>query len=257
MNFDYLKPMTESFIEKHQDKVNWVYISVYQKLSESFIEKFKDKVSWYYISESQKLTESFIEKYEDKLDWYCISILQKLTESFIEKHQDKVNWSSISIYQKLSENFIENYKDKVDWYYISKHQKLSIEFRKKYNIQIEKDNWLYKPVNFKLKKLKEYGLYEIIDNKYIIAYKGIRSDNYSKYNFQYLYEIGKEYESNCDCHINNGNSFGLSAWTLKGAKEYCNEKIIKVQIAIKDLGAIVHKGKKLRCSKFKVLEEIK
>jgi len=36
-----------------------------------------------------------------------------------------------------------------------------------------------------------------------------------------------------------------------------NEKIIKVQIAINDLGAIVHSGNKLRCSKFKVLEEIK
>jgi len=234
MNFDYSKPMTESFIEKYQDQVNWIYISEYQKLS-----------------------ESFIEKHQDKVDWYCISICQKLSESFIEKHKDKVNWYYISKYQKLSESFIERFRNKLNMYHISMYQKLSIEFRKKYHLQIGKDNWLYKPVNFKLKKLRKCGLYEIIDNKYIIAYKGIRSDNYSKFNFQYLYEIGKEYESNCDCNVNDDTSFGLSAWTLESAKEYCAEKIIKVQIAINDLGAIVHSGNKLRCSKFKVLEEIK
>ena len=156
----------------------------------------------------------------------------------------------------MTESFIEKYQDQVDWNYISKYQKLSIEFRKKYHLQIGKDNWLYQPDNYKLEKLKECGLYEIIDNKYIIAYKGIRSNNYSRYNFQYFYEIGKEYESNCDCDIDHENSFGLSAWTLKGAKEYCNKKIIKVQIAIKDLGAIVHSGNKLRCFKFKVLGEV-
>ena len=279
MNFDYLKPMTESFIEKHKDKVNWYCISRFQKLSESFIEKYEDKVNWFHISRTQKLSESFIEKYQDKVNWDCISQFQKLSESFIEKYQDQVNWYNISISQKLSESFIEKHKDKVDWiniskyqkllesfiekyknkviwYYISIYQKLSIEFRKKYKIQIKPNNWLYKPVNFKLKKLRECGLYEIIDNKYIIAYKGIRSDNYSKYNFQYLYEIGKEYESNCDCNVNDDFSFGLSAWTLENAKKYCDEKIIKVQIAIKDLGAIVHDGNKLRCFKFKVLEEV-
>ena len=256
MNFDYSKPMTESFIEKHHDKVNWSDIFRFQKLSESFIEKYQDKVFWYSISKYQKLSESFIEKYEDKVNWYNNSKYQKLSESFIEKYEDKVNWYGIFKYQKLSESFIEKHKDKVKWSLISEYQKLSIEFRKKYNIQIGKDNWLYKPVNFKLKKLRECGLYEIIDNKYIIAYKGIRSDNYSKYNFQYLYEIGKEYESNCDCNVNDDFSFGLSAWTLESAKKYCDEKIIKVQIAIKDLGAIVHDGNKLRCFKFKVLEEV-
>lgn len=45
------------FWGKFKDKVNWDYISVYQKLSEEFIEKFKDKVIWTYISEYQKLSE--------------------------------------------------------------------------------------------------------------------------------------------------------------------------------------------------------
>jgi len=69
-------------------------------------------------------------------------------------------------------------------------------------------------------------------------------------------KLVKTYESHCDCNIDNNSSFGLSAWTIKEAKEYCNQKIIKVKININDLGCIVHSGNKLRCRKFTVLEEV-
>jgi len=45
--------ISESFIEKYQDKIYWDLISEYQKLSESFIKKFKDKVNWINISRYQ------------------------------------------------------------------------------------------------------------------------------------------------------------------------------------------------------------
>ena len=124
--------LSESFIEKHIDKVNWGYISGHQKLSEEFIEKHKDKVYWYYISIHQTLSEEFIDKYKDKVDWCWISSNQTLSEEFIGKHIDKVDWHNISIYQTLSEEFIEKHIDKVDWYYISKYQTLSGKFRQKH-----------------------------------------------------------------------------------------------------------------------------
>ncbi|MFA5600687.1 MAG: hypothetical protein WDA06_08850, partial [Phenylobacterium sp.] len=72
------------------------------------------------------------------------------------------------------------------------------------------------------------------------------------------YEIGKTYKSHCDCNLTNENSFGLSAWTKKEALEYYPKgKLLKVKIDIKDIGAIVHNGNKIRCFKFEVLEEIK
>ena len=83
------------------------------------IEKFFDenmnnfKVDWGYISMFQKLSEELIEKYIDKVNWYRISQYQKLSESFIEKHYDKVNWDYILKYQKLSESFIEKHKNKL------------------------------------------------------------------------------------------------------------------------------------------------
>ena len=257
--------LSEDFIREFKDFVNWHKISISQKLSEDFIREFKYKVNWYEISICQKLSKDFIRECQHYVNWNYVSFYQKLSEDFIKEFKDFVNWENISYSQKLSENFVREFKDKLNWSRISKYQKLSINFRKEFNIKIDKHNWIYKPVNFKLKKLKEINkyknIYEIINNKFIIAYKGIRSDNYSCFNFQYKYEVNKTYESHCDCNIDNQDSFGLSSWTLEKAREYCNEKIIKVKININDLGCIVHSGNKLRnklrCRKFTVLEEVK
>ena len=48
-------------ISELEEPIDWVEISVYQKLSESFIEKYSDKVNWYCVSVYQKLSESFID----------------------------------------------------------------------------------------------------------------------------------------------------------------------------------------------------
>ena len=84
------EPELEDLIKKYPDKINWTFISYYQKLSESFIEKYKDKINWHWISYSQKLSESFIEKYKDELDWEWISKYQKLSEKFIRKNINKI-----------------------------------------------------------------------------------------------------------------------------------------------------------------------
>jgi hypothetical protein len=64
--------LTENFIEKYSDKVDWKFISIFQKLSESFMENHSDKIDWKYISIYQTLSESFIDKYADKLNWYYV-----------------------------------------------------------------------------------------------------------------------------------------------------------------------------------------
>ena len=129
--------LSEEFIEKHIDKVNWCCISINQTLSEEFIEKHIDKVDWNCISIYQTLSEELIEKHKDKVNWRYISRCQKLSEEFIEKHIDKVNWEYISKYQKLSESFIEKYDDKVYWYWISQYQTLSDDFIEKYKNKLK------------------------------------------------------------------------------------------------------------------------
>ena len=96
-----------------------------------------------------------------------------------------------------------------------------------------------------------------MDCDYVIAYKATRINGYSVYNFHYQYEVGKTYESHCDCNLFNQDSFGLSAWTRKGALSYYSEgKLFKVRIHLDDLGAIVYRNK-LRARKIEILEEVK
>ncbi len=250
------RKLSKNFIEKHANQVDWFYISMYQKLSEPFIEKHADKVDWSCISANQKLSESFIEQHKDEVNWYSISIYQKLSEGFIEKHADKVNWSCISANQKLSEGFIEKHKDKVDWDWISKHQKLSKQFIEKYknkfNMDLVNDSWNYKSTEFKKQAVIDTGLYDCYDD-YFIAYKGIRGDRYSNFNFQYQYLTNQTYETFAD-YSNDEDSFGFSAWNYENAKSYCDELVVKVKIYYKDVARVVHNGNKIRACKITILD---
>ena len=267
VNWKYIsicQKLSEEFIREFADKVSWKYISEYQKLSEEFIRKFANNVCWSYISSNQNLSEEFIREFSKKVDWYHISINQKLSEEFIREFADKVNWYCISKYQKLSEVFIREFADRVDWYCISRYQKLSKEFIKKFkkfkkfDLTISENNWLYKSKEEKLSYLKENckDVYEIVDDKYIVAYKSTRVDGSSIYNFQYQYKVNEVYESHCDCNVDNENSFGLSAWTKEKALEhYSKGKLFKAHINIEDVGVIVHDNKKIRCSKLTIVSE--
>ena len=213
--------------------MDWRYISKCQKLSEDFIREFQDKVYWWYISKCQKLSDDFIREFQDKVSWYEILRYQKLSESFIREFQDKVNWYRISTYQKLSNEFIEEFKGRL---YLNKIE----------------DSWHYKTTEEKKQAVIDTGLYECHDT-YFIAYKGIRGDRYSKFNFQYKYEKGGTYESWCDCS-DDENSFGLSVWDESNAREYCNKLVIRVKVNYEDVGRVVHDGGKIRCFKIEILE---
>ena len=245
--------LSENFIREFQDKVDWWNISKYQKLSEKFIRKFQDKVDWRCISESQKLSEYFMQEFRDKIKWYWISKYQKLSEKFIRKFQDKIIWDYILKHQKLSENFIHKFKNKVNWYYIPKFQKLSPEFIKEFDLDINKNNWLYKDTDFKKQQIVDCDLYECHED-YFIAYKAIRNDRYSHYNFQYQYLPNETYECHCDC-ADDRDSFGLSVWTYDKAKNYNNSGlIVKIKVRYENVGRLVHGNNKIRCSKIEILE---
>jgi hypothetical protein len=248
--------LSEDFIKEFSDKVYWEYISYYQNLSEGIIREFADKVNWDYISEYQRLSEDFIREFADKVNWFYISIYQKLSEDFIREFSDKVNWYNISQYQQLSEDFIREFQDKVELWWLSRCQRLSEDFIREYKDSLDmrkiEDNWIYKDTEFLKQQVIDTGLYECYDD-YFIAYKGIRSDRYSKYNYQYKYLPNQTYESWCDCS-NKENSFGLSVWTEEGAREYCNQLVVKVKVNYEDVGRVVHEGGKIRCRKITILD---
>ena len=247
--------LSEGFIREFQDFVDWECISKHQKLSESFIREFQGRVDWCYISAHQKLSEEFIREFQGTVYWRYISKYQKLSGSFIREYEDFVDWINISKYQNLSENFIREFQDFVDWDCISAYQKLSEsfirEFEDKLNKELINDNWSYKDTGFLKERVMSTGLYECHDD-YFIAYKGIRSDRCSRYNFQYRYMPGETYESFCDCSSNE-NSFGLSVWTEEKAAKYCDELVVKVKVGYEDVGRVVHDGGKIRCRRITIL----
>ena len=247
--------LSEDFIREFADKVSWSNISYRQKLSEDFIREFKDKVSWSIISYYQKLSEDFIKEFQDKVDWDFISGHQKLSEDFIREFQDMVNWDYISKYQKLSEDFIREFSDKVFWSYISEYQKLSEDFIREFQLElgdVKEKSWLYKDKEFLKDQVIASGLYEYYDD-YFIAYKGIRSDRYSKFNFQYQYLPGETYEAHCDC-TDNTNSFGLSVWTEEKVKEFYSDLVVRVKVNYEDVGSLSYDNGKIRVRKLTVLD---
>ena len=206
--------------------------------------------NWEFLSMHRKLTENFIRKFADFVSWDIISIYQHLSEDFIREFKYWVNWYSISMYQHLSEGFIREFKDMVYWNTVSTYQRLSKEFIEEMDLLA--DLWNYKSTEEKKKAVMDTGLYECHDD-YFIAYKGIRSDRYSAYNFQYQYLKGHTYETWCDCTANE-DSFGFSAWTEDSARAYCDELVVRVKIRYEDVGRVVHNGGKIRCFKLEILD---
>jgi hypothetical protein len=252
----YHQKLSEDFIREFADYVNWWSISSKQKLSEEYIREFADDVDWEWISKNQKLSENFIKEFADKVNWDHISSYQQLSENFIREFKNKLNWNCISIYQKLSEGIIREFTDKLNWFNISKYQYLSEDFIKEFKDRLDirdiEANWIYKDKEFLKQAVINTGLYECYDD-YFIAYKGIRSDRYSNYNFQYQYLPNQIYEAWCD-YSSVENSFGLSVWTAKEAHKYCDELVVKVKINYEDVGRVVHEGGKIRCKKITVLD---
>ena len=235
---------------------DWYYLSGHEGLTEDFIREFADKVDWYIVSRYQYLSENFIREFKDMVDWSWISESQHLSENFIREFTDKVDWDCISMYQHLSEDFIREFQDRVDWVYISNSQHLSEDFIREFKDRLYMsgiaDSWHYKSTEEKKKAVMDTGLYEC-HNDYFIAYKGIRANRYSRWNFRYQYLKGETYETWCDCSAEECG-FGFSAWTKERAWEYCNELVVRVKVRYEDVGRVVHDGGKIRCFKIEILD---
>lgn len=82
-------PMSETFLEKYAVKANkWEIVSYYQDLSEKFMEKFADKLNWNYISQKQHLSRKFMVKHFDKLNKFWLKQYQKNWDDDIEKEYE-------------------------------------------------------------------------------------------------------------------------------------------------------------------------
>jgi hypothetical protein len=113
-------------------------------------------------------------------------------------------------------------------------------------------NWIYRDKEFLKQSIIDTGLFECHED-YFIAYKGIRKDRFSKFNFRYQYLPNQSYESWCDCTSIN-NSFGLHVTTEKQARFYSKELVVKVKVKYEDVGRVLHNMEYIRCRKITILD---
>lgn len=278
-----MQVLSESFIEKHLSDIKDIYHVIdYQRVSEDFLRKHKDELvdSWQRVVEKQVLSESFLEEilyypgileeifayqkvseafirkhHNNKaVNWNYISIHQVLSESFIDEFADRVDWWSISTYQKLSESFIEKHIDKVNWARINYCQKLSEEFRNKWSNFLPMV-WERATKENKLAFLKRISCYEIVNDEYVVAYQAVRNNYTLVNNHRMMYEVGKEYESNCNCNVYDISSVGLYVGTKANAlSNFSYGRLLKIHVDINDIGVVLS-DQRIRAKKIKVVSD--
>lgn len=84
---------TNTLVLVSENYIDWDKVSKTEGLSEIFIEKNKEKVNWFYICIYQKLSEDFMRRNSEYLDWWwAISKFQTLSNSFKEEFKHKLNF---------------------------------------------------------------------------------------------------------------------------------------------------------------------
>ena len=210
------------------------------RLTKQVIQEFADKVDWYYISEYQRLSEDFIREFADKVDWDWISEYQRLSEDFIREFKDRVSWRWISEYQTLSEDFIREFVDRVNWEWISKCQRLSEdsirEFADRIDIDVYREVNVEKTLAQKLEEIKQYSKAHDLefDGQYLYCYRN--HDKYGRGSFKSTtrYVLGEYYHDwHCDMRPEENNSFGFGIWPKGNTK---------VKVKVEDWGVAVTRG---------------
>ena len=76
-------------ITERNDPVYWDWICHYNRnLSEDFISKNKEYVNWSIICEKHTLSEEFMIEHQEYLDWDAVLMNQKLSEQFVIRFVD-------------------------------------------------------------------------------------------------------------------------------------------------------------------------
>lgn len=77
MIFNWVQPsfvsqyqeLSENFMRKHADKLDWFKLSIHQKFSEQFAREFQDRVFWVAMAENQHFNKDFKREFAEELDW--------------------------------------------------------------------------------------------------------------------------------------------------------------------------------------------
>ncbi len=186
--------LSEDFIRKFADKVDWHSISSHQEISENFIREFQDKVDWKMISQKKNLSEDFIREFQDKFNWYLLVSCHSPSEEFLREFQNRFHlshWESISG-KKLSIKSLKEFKYKINWdlfsrYIIYNYNEQEIkDLFEEFTGYIKKDYFFFGYVDDRFKNSTIYSedfikeLKNKVDWRPYLAYNKNYSDEFKK-----------------------------------------------------------------------------
>ena len=155
----FQKGLSEHFIDKYKDDLDWSFILQNIQLSESFIKGHYNYIDWEQIGHQKNLSEEFIIFFvKDKIGAIRTVSQFKLSEKALKSIIEPIKYKNENPYafdsimrciirnQKLSEYFIEKYYDKLYLSFILKFQKVSEHFLERHWSDIitedEDDNYI-------------------------------------------------------------------------------------------------------------------
>ena len=90
-------------------KINWDYMSLYDKLDVEFCLTFKKYINFANLSRNKYLTIHHIKEFKDYLDWTNLSKNYKFTVPELKDFEEYISWQSIFFYQNLPINTLKEY----------------------------------------------------------------------------------------------------------------------------------------------------
>ena len=175
--------LSEDFIIKYDNKLNWKLLSRYQDFTVKFLKEFIERIDWEEISAYQKLNEDFIIDNKSNLNWQSISSIQKITPRIVELcfeniNQNTQNWINILSNNKFKEDLILKIFERTDWNedMLISAAKYQILGQDVINLLIKKigqynQHWIYYNQKFNkdfiYKNLDNFDFNSFADNKFL------------------------------------------------------------------------------------------
>lgn len=116
--------MTEDYIRKHFNEIDWEKASKYGDFSYAFMREFADYLDFNIILKTRDFKLDFLREFKDKIDFCNLpsTFNLKVISEYVE-HFNEWEWDVISQYAHLTKKFCKKYADRLNWHKVIIYQK--------------------------------------------------------------------------------------------------------------------------------------
>lgn len=108
--------MTDNFIMKYDQYMNWDILSSHYDFSIDMLRIYFHRVNWGKLLKRIRFSETFLREMVHSFEgvWGILSRYQTLSEVFIHDFASKVDWNDVVLYQNVSSKFLDEHKMYID-----------------------------------------------------------------------------------------------------------------------------------------------